>query len=198
MIRRPPRSTQGVSSAASDVYKRQGINAEYMGMYNAIELRSLDLSMVNERLGHTYSMSLMMLFLGVSLALFLFNKYPSEVFVGDTYTYFAGMVFAVSGILGHFTKTFLLFFIPQIINFLLSLPQLLGAVKCPRHRLPKLNQLTYRLECVHHHFNLVNGVLRILGPTNEKQTVNVLLLFQIVCCVFGLILRYSFSNLLFR
>ena len=24
MIRRPPRSTQGVSSAASDVYKRQG------------------------------------------------------------------------------------------------------------------------------------------------------------------------------
>ena len=25
MIRRPPRSTQGVSSAASDVYKRQGI-----------------------------------------------------------------------------------------------------------------------------------------------------------------------------
>eukprot|EP00831_Metopus_contortus_P054573 TRINITY_DN45974_c0_g1_i3.p1 TRINITY_DN45974_c0_g1~~TRINITY_DN45974_c0_g1_i3.p1 ORF type:complete len:111 (+),score=36.97 TRINITY_DN45974_c0_g1_i3:85-417(+) len=31
MIRRPPRSTQGVSSAASDVYKRQ--NAEYMGLF---------------------------------------------------------------------------------------------------------------------------------------------------------------------
>eukprot|EP01017_Pseudomicrothorax_dubius_P041172 TRINITY_DN6559_c0_g1_i2.p1 TRINITY_DN6559_c0_g1~~TRINITY_DN6559_c0_g1_i2.p1 ORF type:complete len:147 (+),score=36.31 TRINITY_DN6559_c0_g1_i2:20-460(+) len=30
MIRRPPRSTQSRSSAASDVYKRQ-INAEYMG-----------------------------------------------------------------------------------------------------------------------------------------------------------------------
>eukprot|EP00657_Telonema_sp_P-1_P008080 TRINITY_DN2864_c0_g1_i2.p1 TRINITY_DN2864_c0_g1~~TRINITY_DN2864_c0_g1_i2.p1 ORF type:complete len:119 (-),score=65.60 TRINITY_DN2864_c0_g1_i2:68-424(-) len=29
MIRRPPRSTQSRSSAASDVYKRQGINAEY-------------------------------------------------------------------------------------------------------------------------------------------------------------------------
>ena len=26
MIRRPPRSTQGVSSAASDVYKRQGLD----------------------------------------------------------------------------------------------------------------------------------------------------------------------------
>eukprot|EP00828_Plagiopyla_frontata_P047127 TRINITY_DN862_c0_g1_i15.p1 TRINITY_DN862_c0_g1~~TRINITY_DN862_c0_g1_i15.p1 ORF type:complete len:114 (+),score=45.93 TRINITY_DN862_c0_g1_i15:109-450(+) len=31
MIRRPPRSTLSSSSAASDVYKRQGINAEYMG-----------------------------------------------------------------------------------------------------------------------------------------------------------------------
>eukprot|EP00657_Telonema_sp_P-1_P004154 TRINITY_DN195_c0_g1_i10.p1 TRINITY_DN195_c0_g1~~TRINITY_DN195_c0_g1_i10.p1 ORF type:complete len:109 (-),score=76.81 TRINITY_DN195_c0_g1_i10:37-363(-) len=31
MIRRPPRSTQSRSSAASDVYKRQGINAEYGG-----------------------------------------------------------------------------------------------------------------------------------------------------------------------
>eukprot|EP00830_Metopus_es_P007832 TRINITY_DN17495_c0_g1_i2.p2 TRINITY_DN17495_c0_g1~~TRINITY_DN17495_c0_g1_i2.p2 ORF type:complete len:115 (+),score=45.86 TRINITY_DN17495_c0_g1_i2:9-353(+) len=32
MIRRPPRSTLDRSSAASDVYKRQGINAEYMGI----------------------------------------------------------------------------------------------------------------------------------------------------------------------
>eukprot|EP00825_Cyclidium_porcatum_P025901 TRINITY_DN2801_c0_g2_i1.p1 TRINITY_DN2801_c0_g2~~TRINITY_DN2801_c0_g2_i1.p1 ORF type:complete len:915 (-),score=168.77 TRINITY_DN2801_c0_g2_i1:203-2947(-) len=32
MIRRPPRSTHCISSAASDVYKRQGINAEYMGV----------------------------------------------------------------------------------------------------------------------------------------------------------------------
>ncbi|WP_460413912.1 hypothetical protein, partial [Staphylococcus aureus] len=28
MIRRPPRSTQGVSSAASDVYKRQSLRSE--------------------------------------------------------------------------------------------------------------------------------------------------------------------------
>eukprot|EP00656_Telonema_subtile_P049908 TRINITY_DN631_c0_g2_i2.p1 TRINITY_DN631_c0_g2~~TRINITY_DN631_c0_g2_i2.p1 ORF type:complete len:263 (+),score=45.12 TRINITY_DN631_c0_g2_i2:85-873(+) len=32
MIRRPPRSTLSSSSAASDVYKRQGINAEYGGL----------------------------------------------------------------------------------------------------------------------------------------------------------------------
>eukprot|EP00658_Telonema_sp_P-2_P025057 TRINITY_DN20090_c0_g1_i12.p1 TRINITY_DN20090_c0_g1~~TRINITY_DN20090_c0_g1_i12.p1 ORF type:complete len:632 (+),score=132.60 TRINITY_DN20090_c0_g1_i12:135-2030(+) len=33
MIRRPPRSTLSSSSAASDVYKRQGINAEYGGTH---------------------------------------------------------------------------------------------------------------------------------------------------------------------
>eukprot|EP00825_Cyclidium_porcatum_P037654 TRINITY_DN4198_c0_g1_i9.p1 TRINITY_DN4198_c0_g1~~TRINITY_DN4198_c0_g1_i9.p1 ORF type:complete len:137 (-),score=48.67 TRINITY_DN4198_c0_g1_i9:69-479(-) len=37
MIRRPPRSTHCISSAASDVYKRQGINAEYMGFHKKIQ-----------------------------------------------------------------------------------------------------------------------------------------------------------------
>ena len=64
-------------------------------------------------------------------------RYPSRVFVGDTYCYFAGMTFAVIGILGHFSKTLLLFFLPQILNFLYSIPQLFGLVPCPRHRLPK-------------------------------------------------------------
>ena len=34
------------------------------------------------------------------MGLFRFNQYPSQVFVGDTYCYFAGMVFATVGILG--------------------------------------------------------------------------------------------------
>ncbi|GER52523.1 phospho-N-acetylmuramoyl-pentapeptide-transferase [Striga asiatica] len=54
---------------------------------------------------------------------FTFYEYPSSVFVGDTYTYFAGMTMAVSGILGHFSETLLIFFAPQVLNFLLSLPQ---------------------------------------------------------------------------
>lgn len=49
------------------------------------------------------------------------------------------MTFAVVGILGHFSKTLLLFFIPQILNFLYSVPQLFHFIPCPRHRLPKLD-----------------------------------------------------------
>ena len=52
------------------------------------------------------------------------------------------MTFAVVGILGHFSKTLLLFFIPQIINFLYSVPQLFHFIPCPRHRLPQYDSKT--------------------------------------------------------
>ena len=57
---------------------------------------------------------LLLPFLAVSCALLRHNWYPAKVFVGDTYCYFAGMTFAVAGILGHNTKTMLLFFVPQV------------------------------------------------------------------------------------
>jgi UDP-N-acetylglucosamine--dolichyl-phosphate N-acetylglucosaminephosphotransferase len=75
----------------------------------------------------------------VTLGLIKHNKFPSKVFVGDTFCYFAGMTFAMVGILGHFSKTMLLFFLPQIFNFVLSIPQIFGIIHCPRHRLPKFN-----------------------------------------------------------
>ncbi|KAF9021083.1 N-acetylglucosaminephosphotransferase [Hymenopellis radicata] len=42
----------------------------------------------------------------------------------------------------HFSKTLLLFFIPQVFNFLLSCPQLFGLVPCPRHRVPRFDSQT--------------------------------------------------------
>lgn len=95
---------------------------------------------------HLFSIYFLLPFVGVSLALLYHNWYPSKVFVGDTYCYFAGMVFAVVGILGHFSKTLLLLFIPQIFNFLYSTPQLFRIIPCPRHRLPKFNASTGLLD----------------------------------------------------
>jgi UDP-N-acetylglucosamine--dolichyl-phosphate N-acetylglucosaminephosphotransferase len=83
-----------------------------------------------------FSLYLLVPFLCCSLALWIFNKCPARVFVGDTYCYLAGTVLAVSGILGHFSKTMLLFMVPQVINFLYSIPQLFRLVPCPRHRMP--------------------------------------------------------------
>mmetsp|Transcript_1986 Transcript_1986/g.4438 ORF Transcript_1986/g.4438 Transcript_1986/m.4438 type:complete len:82 (+) Transcript_1986:822-1067(+) len=71
------------------------------------------------------------------------------------------MTLAVAGILGHYSKTLLLFFIPQILNFLISLPQLTGYVKCPRHRLPRFNPSTKNLEGVKDHHTLINVALHV-------------------------------------
>lgn len=67
----------------------------------------------------------------------LLFRYPARAFPGDTLCYVTGMAFAVVGIQAHFSKTLLLFFMPQIFNFVLSCPQLFGIVPCPRHRMPK-------------------------------------------------------------
>lgn len=76
------------------------------------------------------------------LSIFCCFRYPSRVFVGDTFCYVSGMTFAVVGILSHFSKTVLLFFLPQIINFIYSVPQLFHFIPCPRHRLPKFSAET--------------------------------------------------------
>jgi UDP-N-acetylglucosamine--dolichyl-phosphate N-acetylglucosaminephosphotransferase len=95
---------------------------------------------------HLFSLYLLLPFIGVSLALLMHNWYPAKVFVGDTYCYFAGMVFAVVAILGHFSKTLILLLIPQAFNFVYSAPQLFHIVPCPRHRLPHFNARTGLLE----------------------------------------------------
>lgn len=117
---------------------------------------------------HLFSIYLLLPFIGVSLALWWYNWYPAKVFVGDTYCYFAGMVFAIVGILGHFSKTLLLLLIPQIANFIYSAPQLFRLIPCPRHRLPKFNARTGLLEpsvteWSHPPSRLVSMALKTLG-----------------------------------
>ncbi|KAJ9611852.1 tunicamycin resistance protein [Knufia peltigerae] len=95
---------------------------------------------------HLLTLYVLLPFLAVSIALFIHNKYPARVFVGDTYCYVAGMTFAVVAIMAHFSKTLLLLLIPQIVNFVYSTPQLFKLIPCPRHRLPKFNARTGLLE----------------------------------------------------
>lgn len=136
------------------------------------------------------------------------------MFVGDTYCYFAGMTFAVVAITGHFSKSLLLFLVPQLINFGLSLPQLLPKrlplwlrVPCPRHRLPHFNPRTQLLEPSYvpleldpkgrMNLTLINLTLRLLGPMREESLVACLLVFQIACCALGFAMRAWGSSLFY-
>ncbi|KAJ2703224.1 tunicamycin resistance protein [Coemansia sp. IMI 203386] len=122
-----------------------GINGVEVGQSIVIALSIIVKDIANVNNGnteaeyqHLFTLYLLLPFVAVSCALYYWNVYPARVFVGDTYCYFAGMTFAVCGILGHFSKTLLLLFVPQIFNFLYSAPQIFGLVPCPRHRLPRM------------------------------------------------------------
>ena len=159
----------------------------FVALYNVIQI-----TVKHENDGsHFLSLFLVIPFVATSLGLLYHNWYPSDVFVGDSYTYFAGMALSVAGVVGHFTKTLFLFFIPQLINFVLSLPQLVGIIPCPRHRLPNYNAETKKLEAVWPpHYTLLNLWLKIFGPCTERALSFWMLFFQVFCCTFALVIRF--------
>jgi UDP-N-acetylglucosamine--dolichyl-phosphate N-acetylglucosaminephosphotransferase len=181
--------------------------------HNLIEIRSHRLEE-----NHLFSVMVMLSFVGVTLGLLKHNWFPASVFVGDTFCYFAGMTFAVVGILGHFSKTLLLFFIPQVINFLYSVPQLFKLVPCPRHRLPSFNSETGLMEpstfaCKQDQYRwlkgskpnntqvanmtVINLCLQVFGPMTERSLCVVLLGIQVLSCAFGLLCRYFIAGFFF-
>nr|AOY08582.1 N-acetyl glucosamine-1-phosphate transferase [Leishmania tropica] len=135
-------------------------------------------------------------FIGVSLALWRYNRYPARVFVGDSYTYFAGTVLAVSSITGVYSKTLLLFFAPQVFNFIISLPQLFNMVPCPRHRVPTWNPRTNLLSNSHN-YTILNVVLYLFGDMHEEKLTWAILKCQVIACVLGFVVRYVLSSFLY-
>ena len=124
------------------------------------------------------------------------NWYPARVFVGDTFTYFAGMTIAVAGILGHFSETLLLFLIPQVFNFVYSLPQLFGLVFCPRHRLPVFDPKTGLLRPKDApDWNLVNLTLQLFGQCGEAALCARILALQAACCAAGFGVRWALTGI---
>ena len=79
------------------------------------------------------------------------------------------MAFAVVGIQAHFSKTLLLFFLPQIFNFVLSCPQLFGLVPCPRHRVPRYEPTSTPPLCVRTHMCLsFDSDTHLLHPSKAQ------------------------------
>lgn len=165
--------------------------AIFVIVHNALNLNPFELKDDLDvlRAHHGFSLDMMLPLLAVTLGLLKHNWYPSRVFVGDTFCYFAGMSFAMASILGHYSSTLLLFFVPQVANFVYSIPQLFGIVHCPRHRLPRFNKQTGKLEAIKTNMNIVNLTLWIFGPMTENRLCVVLLTVQALCCVAGLLGR---------
>jgi UDP-N-acetylglucosamine--dolichyl-phosphate N-acetylglucosaminephosphotransferase len=123
----------------------------------------------------------------VAAGLLALNWYPSMVFVGDSWCYMSGMFFV--SIAQHETETLAFFMLPQIINTLLSLPELTGYCDCPRHRMPKYDSAQDVL-VASGKGTLMNIVLKITGPMHEKKLLWTLLAIQVMCVLIG----YKFKS----
>ena len=108
-------------------------------------------------------------------------------------------------ILGHFPVMLLLLMAPQLVNFLVSIPQLFKLRPCPRHRLPTYDERTGLLRCSYvndrkvivdrdsMNLTLINLVLRV-RPMTEPALAATLLVMQALCCALALFLRFGWAG----
>jgi len=115
-----------------------------IAIFNIQQILTSDFSTTRET--HLNSLYFLLPFIGVCCGYLRHNWFPARVFGGDTFAYFAGMMFAVVSIQGHFTLTVLMFMIPQVFNFVYSCPQLFHFVECPRHRMPVFNSALNKIQ----------------------------------------------------
>jgi UDP-N-acetylglucosamine--dolichyl-phosphate N-acetylglucosaminephosphotransferase len=121
----------------------------------------------------------------VAVALLLHNKYPASVFVGDSWCYLSGMFFVA--VARHETEQLAIIMFPQIINTILSLPELTGYKDCPRHRMPKYDESTDKL--YHSGYGtLMNIILWANGPMHESALFYILVKIQIAAVVCAILI----------
>ncbi|ORM40370.1 UDP-N-acetylglucosamine--dolichyl-phosphate N-acetylglucosaminephosphotransferase [Babesia sp. Xinjiang] len=107
---------------------------------------------------HLLSVQLTLPFLSISAGLLCYNWYPATTFVGNMYTSLSGALFAATSILCDSSLMMLMLFVPQMVNFVVSIPQLIGIIHCPRFRAPRFNPKTGLLEHTKN-YTLLNAAL---------------------------------------
>jgi UDP-N-acetylglucosamine--dolichyl-phosphate N-acetylglucosaminephosphotransferase len=130
-----------------------------------------------------------------SLPLYSYNKFPAKLFVGDTFCYFAGMSLTCVAILCHTTRTLFCLLFVQIINFIVSLPQICGFIHCPRHRMPGFDgfyiipsTIKYKNKKICN-LTLLNIILKCFGKMKEDKLCWVVGYFMMFWCSVVLLLK---------
>lgn len=120
----------------------------------------------------------------VAAVLLFYNWYPAQLFVGDSWCYLSGMFFVASA--QHDTELLAIMMLPQIINTLLSLPELIG--ECPRHRMPKYD-VQEDVLLPSGNGTLLNVILNLCGPMHERRLCQIALCLQAICVCIGVYVK---------
>ena len=119
-------------------------------------------------------------------ALWLFNKYPAKVFVGDVMTYAVGAMIACIAILGNMEKIAVFFFIPYILEVILK-----ARGKFEKQSFSKVNKDSSLSPLYKKIYGLEHIAVRLLrkikGKAYEWEVPIVIGLFQLIIIVIGFV-----------
>jgi UDP-N-acetylglucosamine--dolichyl-phosphate N-acetylglucosaminephosphotransferase len=107
-----------VTCAANAANMLEGFNGLGAGLGIIMSLTLVILGVVHNRMDGVY---LLVPLLGSLVAFLWFNKYPSQIFPGDTLMLFMGATLAIAGILSNLQVQTAFIFIPMIVEFFLKL-----------------------------------------------------------------------------
>ncbi|MEM4405719.1 MAG: hypothetical protein QXS68_01605 [Candidatus Methanomethylicaceae archaeon] len=120
-------------------------------------------------------------------AFFIFNWYPAKIFPGNAFTYLVGTIIAVLVIFGNVEKLALILFIPYYLDFLLPLRKRMNVEAYAKVNPDGSLDLPYEgiYDVAHFVIKLVKNFKR---KVYERDVVVTILIFEILCSLFGAIL----------
>jgi UDP-N-acetylglucosamine--dolichyl-phosphate N-acetylglucosaminephosphotransferase len=107
-----------VTCAANAANMLEGFNGLGTGLGIIMSITLIILSVMHNRMDGVY---LLVPLMGSLVAFLWFNKYPAQIFPGDTMMLFMGATMAVAGILSNLQVQTAFIFIPMIVEFFLKL-----------------------------------------------------------------------------
>ncbi len=149
------------------------------------------LSIVTYLTGNSWLTIILLCMVLALFAFYIFNKYPSEIFPGDSLTYIVGALIGAVAITGNIEKIAIFFFIPYIIEVVLK-----SRGKLKKESFAKLNdqgglEMPYKKI-----YGLEHLAIKILkkakrgGLVKEYEVVRLINLFQIIVIVIGFLIIF--------
>jgi UDP-N-acetylglucosamine--dolichyl-phosphate N-acetylglucosaminephosphotransferase len=165
-----------VTCAANAANMLEGFNGLGTGLGIIMALTLILLSIEHDRMDGVY---LLVPLVGALTAFLWFNKYPAQVFPGDTMMLFMGAILAIAGLLSNLEVQTMFIFLPMIVEFFLKLRSYFEAENYSTSASNTYLEYHGKIESLTHifmkHFRI-----------NEKELVALIWGIEIAICAFVL------------
>lgn len=163
-----------VTCAANAANMLEGFNGLGTGLGIIMSVTLIVLCVEHDRLDGLY---LLVPLLGALLGFLWFNKYPAEIFPGDTMTLFLGATLAAAGLLSSLHVQTTVIFLPMITEFFLKLK---GHFKAENY----CSKTNYGYLEYHGKIESITHLFMRRRRLTEKMLVGLIWLLEVAVCVF--------------